>query len=83
MPQTYQGHFRDGQFIPVDAVSLPDDVEVLMVITDRTVSMAKRQGEAIKRFMAAIDTINDATLTEEDFAELENNRADFSREIKL
>ena len=52
-----------------------------MVITDKMPPTPKRQGDAIKRFMAAIDDISDETFTEEDFAALENNRANFSREL--
>ena len=44
---------------------------------------AQRQGEALKRFMTAIDAIDDETFIDEDYAELENNRANFYREIEL
>ena len=75
----YRGRLKGGRFTPTKSGSIPEDTEVYMVITDRTPSAARKQGEAIKRFMAAINSINDEVFTSEDFAELENNRANFDR----
>jgi len=54
---------------------LPENTDVLNNVPPSIETRAQRQGKAIKRFMAAIDTIEDGTFTDEDFAELENNRA--------
>ena len=44
---------------------------------------AQRQLEAFDKFVSAIRSIDDEPLTDEDFAELENNRANFNREMAL
>jgi len=87
MVQTYQGYFRKGQFISQESVAIPDNVEVYVMITGReyppSKSKAQQQLEAFDRFVAAIESIDDEPLADEDFAELENNRANFDREITL
>ena len=86
MLQTYQGCFQNGRFISSELAEIPDNVEVYVMVTGREFSLSKtkaqRQGTAIKRFMAAIDK-NDEMFTDEDFAQLENNRANFNREVEL
>jgi hypothetical protein len=39
--------------------------------------------EAFDKFISAISSITDEPLNDQDFAELENNRADFSRVVSL
>jgi DNA-damage-inducible protein J len=43
----------------------------------------KQKLEAFERFISGINSINDETLTEEDYAELENNRPQFSKKVDL
>ncbi|MDR1539208.1 MAG: type II toxin-antitoxin system RelB/DinJ family antitoxin [Clostridiales bacterium] len=44
---------------------------------------SKQKLEAFESFIEGINTIDDEPLTEEDYAELENNRPKFSREVDL
>jgi len=85
MVQTYQGYFQNGRFVSPDVMKIPENVEVRVTVTGRelplTKTRAQRQGEAIRRFMSAIDA-TDNQFTEADFADLDN-RANFSREVEL
>jgi len=87
MLQTCQGYFQKGRFISQELGKIPDNVEVYVVVTGRECSFpktkAQRQLEAFNKFVSAIGSIDDELLTDEDFAELENNRANFNREIAL
>ena len=87
MLQTYQGYFQNGQFMSPELVRIPDNVEVYVTVTGREChfpkTKARRQLEAFDKFVSAIRSIDDEPLTDEDFAELENNRANFCREIAI
>jgi len=82
-----QGYFRSGQFIPSEPVEIPDNVEVYVMITDRELQPSKTRSqmqlEAFNRFISAISLIDDEPLTDEDFSELENNRADLGRVVTI
>ena len=82
MVQTYQGYFQKGRFISSELMAIPDNVEAYVMITGRKLTQSKtkaqRQLEAFDKFVSAIRLIEDEPLTNEDFAELENNRATFS-----
>jgi hypothetical protein len=87
MVQTYQGYFHRGRFISPDLAVIPDNMEVFVMITGReylpSKTKAQRQLEAFDRFVSAIGSIDDEPLSDEDFTELENNRANFIREVGL
>jgi len=87
MVQTYQGYFSKGMFISKEAVTIPDNVEVYVMITGNQYveqkTKSQRQLEAFNRFVSAIHSIDDESLTDEDFFELENNRAEIGREVSL
>ena len=85
MAQTYQGYFKNGVFISPDSAKIPDNADVFVMITGNTFSQVKaqRQLDALDKFVSAVKTINDEPLTDDDFAKLENNRLNFSREIPL
>ena len=87
MVQAYQGYFQKGQFISPEATKIPDNVEAFVMITGRRFpfpkTKAERQLEAFDKFVAAVRSIDDEPLLDEDFTELENNRVNFIREITL
>jgi len=47
-----------------------------------TVNPSQQQLEAFERFISALKEIDNEPLTDEDFAELENNRVNFTLETK-
>ena len=87
MIQTYQGYFLKGRFVSPEPVEIPDNAEAFVVVTGKQYqslkTKAQRQLEAFNRFVSAIRSIDDEPLSEEDFSKLENNRANFSREVEL
>ena len=87
MVQTYQGYFQEGRFISQEIATIPDNMEVYVMITGREhlplKTKAQLQLEAFDRFVSSIKSIDDEPLTDKDFAELENNRASFNREHTL
>jgi len=87
MVQTYQGYFQNGRFISPELIAIPDNIEVYVMITGKELpppkTKSQRQLEAFDKFVSAVRSIGDESLTEEDFAELENNRANFNREVVL
>ena len=87
MIHTFQGYFQKGRFISAESAAIPDNVEVYVMVTGREYTSlktkAQRQLNAFEKFVSAIRYIDDEPLTEEDFAELENNRVDFTREVDL
>jgi len=84
MLAAYNGQVRDGKPVILEDVVLPENASLIITVELPSIkTKAQRQGEAIKRFMAAIDTVDSETFTDEDFSALENNRANFSREVEL
>ena len=87
MAQVYQGYFRKGQFISQELVTIPENMEVYVMVTGRELPLSKtkaqRQLEAFDKFVSTISSIEDESLTDEDFIQLEKNRADFNREVAL
>ena len=85
MLQTYQGYFQKGRFVPAEPAEIPDNVEVYVVVTGKEYlpsrTRAQRQLEAFNKFVSAIQSIDDEPLTNDDFTELENNRASFVRDV--
>ena len=87
MVQTYQGYFVKGRFVSQEIATIPDHVEVYVMITGNQYvqpkTKAQRQLQAFDQFVSAINAIEDEPLSDEDFAELENNRSSFSREVAI
>jgi hypothetical protein len=81
MIQAYQGYFKDGSFVSYEPVTIPENVEVYVMITEKELpsdkSISQRQREAMNKFVAANNAIDDEPLTEEFFHALENNRVSF------
>jgi len=87
MTQTIQGYFQKGQFISPDSSKIPDNIEVFVTITGRDAAQpqtkSQQQLSAFNKFVSAVRAIDDEPLTDEDFAELENNRVSFDRAVAL
>ena len=87
MYQAYAGKVLDGKPVILESVMLPENADLVITILNEfppnIKTRAERQADAIKRFMAVIDTIDDEIFTDEDYYELENNRANFHREIEI
>ncbi|MCL1820983.1 MAG: hypothetical protein FWG36_10070 [Oscillospiraceae bacterium] len=89
MLQTYQGYFDSGQFISLDNLSIPEKKRAIITILDDEIDVKrlniipKQQLKAFEEFFAAIDSIEGEPLTDTDFAELENNRLNFRRDLDL
>ena len=87
MVQTYQGYFKKGRFVSQEIAAIPENVEVYVMITGKKYKPQKtttqRQLQAFNQFVSAINAIDDEPLTDEDFTELENNRANFNREVAI
>ena len=89
MLQTYQGYFQEGKFISPEGINIPENITVLITVVGNElppidiVSRSQQQLEALEQFITAIKAIDNEPLSDEDFAELENNRVNFTREIDL
>ena len=87
MLKALQGYFRSGRFVSSEPVEIPDNVEVFVMITDRELqphkTKSQRQLDAFNKFVTAINSIADETLTDNDFSELESNHADFGRVVTI
>ena len=85
--QTYQGYFQNERFIPSEDVTIPENVEVYVMITGKAIpsvkTEAQRQRQAFEKFFTGIASINDEPITDEDIEWLDNNRINFKREIDL
>ena len=84
MYQAYPGQIKGGQPVFSDDVTLPEDANIIiMVLSEPASAKIKnvRQNEALKRFFAAIDAIEDEPITDEDLAYFERNRINLSREL--
>lgn len=87
MIQTYQGYFRNGRFVSPELVDVPENVEVYVMVTGKelqpTKTKSQQQLEAFDKFISNLKNVKDESFTNEDFAFLENNRANLTREINL
>ena len=83
MVQAYQGYFRKGRFISQEAAEIPDNVEAYVMLTGKRFpqpkTKAQQQLEAFDKFVSAVRSIDDEPLTADDFAELEEKRANFTQ----
>ena len=87
MIQTCQGYFQNKRFIPLEDVTIPENVEVYVMITGKAISSiktkAQQQRHAFEKFFSGIASIDDEPITDEDIGWLDNNRVNFKREIDL
>ena len=78
MLKAYQGYFKNGRFMPLEKVEIPENVEVFVTVTGRELpqvkSKSEQQRKAMEEFLAAISQIHDEPITDDDIARLENNR---------
>ena len=58
MAQALKGYFQGGQFVPLEAVVIPDNVEVYVVVTGNLLSGIKtkvqKQREAFEEFTQSV-----------------------------
>ena len=96
MVQTYQGYFEEGRFVSTHTSSIPDYVEVYVVVTGKTASTeitkAQKQRQAFEEF---IQTVANAEPLSKEFDQIISqginirgeldNTSDFERidELKL
>jgi len=48
MIKTFQGHFQDGRFISSQTATIPENVEVLIIVTDSPISITNTHKKAMK-----------------------------------
>ena len=86
MLAAYTGQVRNGQPVISEAVTLPEDTSLIITVLDElphVKTRPQRQNEALKRFFAIIDAIEDEPITDEDLAYFERNRVNLSRELDV
>ena len=73
-----------------ETVAIPDNTKVFVTVIEHDdlsllgiPSRSQQQLEALEQFFAAVSAIDDELLTDEDFAELESNRVNFTREFDV
>ena len=93
----YKGYFLDGRFVSPDAVYIPENTMVyVMVVGDESAQQISDPEEqmlpaenkyarlaAFDKFTSAIAAIDDEPITDEDLADFEHNRVNFRRELGL
>ena len=86
MYQAYKGYFKDGRFISPESITIPDDVEVyIMVVGNEPLpqkTLAQRQNEALKRLSSGLKAIDDEPFDEE-FDVIMSQRFNIGRELDL
>jgi hypothetical protein len=84
MVQTYQGYFQEGRFVSQQTKSIPDHVEVYVLVTDKTIpankTKAQEQREAFESFFQAIS--NTEPLGEE-FDEIISQGINIKEELEV
>ena len=87
MIQAYQGYFQNERFIPLEDVTIPENVEVYVMITGKAIppikTEAQRQRQAFENFFSGLTSIDDEPITDENIEWFNNNRVNFRREIDL
>ena len=75
MMRAYQGYFQNGRFMALEAVTIPDNVEVYVMVTDReiptestTEKLTPAQRTVAEDFLKALQLLRDGGFTEEDEA---------------
>ena len=99
MQNTAYGIYRNGQILLDTLVPALEESRVRVIflneenegnegnnLNDAVVpgkTVAQRQHEAFERFFAAIDSIDDEPITDDDLNNFANNRVNFIRELDL
>jgi len=65
MIKTFQGYFQEGRFISSQTATVPEYVEVLIVVTDSPVTIANTQKKIIKDIRRPQSTIKNSRLLRE------------------
>ena len=75
MVRAYQGYFQNGQFMPLESVTIPENVEVFVMVTDRkmpleptTEKLTPAQKVVAEDFLKALQLLRAEGFTEEDEA---------------
>ena len=75
MVRAYQGYFQNGQFMPLESVTIPENVEVFVMVTDRkmplestTEKLTPAQKAVAEDFLKALQLLRAEGFTEEDEA---------------
>ena len=64
MVQTFQGYFQEGRFVSPQAASIPECVEVYVVVTNKAVSA--EQAESQKKRQTFVEFTQDAKTRKSD-----------------
>jgi hypothetical protein len=94
MAQTYRGYLENGRFIPLEAVIIPDRVEVRVTLLEdspRVVNTANHEStddaemrlEWWNNFFSSMNRQGGDEITDADIAWLNANRVNFKRELDL
>ena len=83
MIQTLQGYFQEGRFMSTQQNTIPDFVEVYVIVTNKTIpkSKAVQQRQAFEQFIQAIES-SEHPLGDE-FDEVINQGVDFCGELEV
>jgi len=75
MVKAYQGYFQNGQFMPLETVTIPENVEVFVMVTDRKVpleptseKLTSTQKAVAEDFLKSLQLLRAEGFTEEDEA---------------
>ena len=85
MLQAYKGYFQNGQFIPSEPVTIPDNTEVYVVLVgdgDESYYSQQAHQAAFEDFVTAMGEIDNEPLDDE-FDALLSKRVNFSRDLSL
>ena len=84
MVQTYQGYFQEGRFVSPQANSIPENVEVYVLVTNKAVlvekTLVEKQREAFEKF---VNVIENSEPLGADFDEVMSVGIRMNREIEL
>ena len=75
MVRAYQGYFQNGRFMPFEAVTIPENVEVYVMVTGRDVvledkkeTLTQAEKTAAENFLKAMQNLRKKGFTQEDEA---------------
>jgi len=84
MLQTLQGYFQEGRFVSPQSASIPENVEVFVVVTEKTIqaqqTKVQQQRTAFNEFM---ESISGADPLGNEFDEIINQGINLQRELAL
>jgi len=84
MVQTYQGYFQEGRFVSPQTKSIPEHVEVYVLVTNNAVPAKKTKAqEQREAFEAFFEAVSKAEPLGEEFDEIINSGINFTGELEL